>query len=88
MHDADKTDIERRVQAELHVEAFLDLLQKRYGLKPEDVPIILDDMRWLRQHRVGANRITWSVALGLVALAVTGVAKAFWEGFKHSIGHG
>lgn len=78
-------DFEKRVQAELQVEAFLDLLQKRYGLKPEDIPPILDDLRWVREHRLGINRVSWSVALGLLALALSGVATAFWEGLKHAL---
>jgi len=80
-HDA----TERRISAELQVEAFMDLLQKRYGLKSEDIPSILDDLRWVREHRTGINRITWNVALGILTLAIAGLATAMWEGIKHNI---
>lgn len=88
MRADEKEYIERRIHAEAHVEAFIEILQRRYGLKPEDIPVILDDMRWLRQHRVGASRITWSVALGIVAISVSGVVQAFWEGLKKAMTSG
>lgn len=81
----EKDDAERRVEAELQVEAFLDMLQRRYGLKSEDVPAILDDLRWVREHRHGINRVSWSVALGILAIAISGVAAAVWEGLKHTL---
>ena len=81
----EKEDAERRVEAELQVEAFLDMLQRRYGLKSEDVPAILDDLRWVREHRHGINRVSWSVALGILAIAISGVAAAVWEGLKHTL---
>ena len=81
----EKEDAERRVEAELQVEAFLDMLQHRYGLKSEDVPALLDDLRWVREHRHGINRVSWSVALGILAIAISGVAAAVWEGLKHTL---
>lgn len=81
----EKDDAERRVEAEIQVEAFLDMLQRRYGLKSEDVPAILDDLRWVREHRHGINRVSWSVALGILAIAISGVAAAVWEGLKHTL---
>lgn len=81
----EKEDAERRVEAELQVEAFLDMLQRRYGLKSEDVPAILDDLRWVREHRHGINRVSWSVALGILTIAISGVAAAVWEGLKHTL---
>jgi len=84
-NDNERRDVEKRVQAELQVEAFISLLEKRYGLESEDLPEILDDLRWLRKHRAGINRVSWSVALGLLALAAAGVWQAFVEGVKHFI---
>jgi hypothetical protein len=81
-----RDESEHRLLAELQVEAFITLLQKRYGLKPEAIPEILDDMRWLREHRNGINRVSWSVALGILAIALSGVMHALWEGIKASAG--
>ncbi len=80
-----RDDAERRVEAEFQVSAFLTLLENRYGLKSEDVPQILDDLRWVREHRAGINRVSWSVALGILAIAISGVAAAVWEGLKHTL---
>jgi hypothetical protein len=81
-----RDESEHRQLAELQVEAFITLLQKRYGLKPEAIPEILDDMRWLREHRTNLNRVSWSVLLGILAIAISGVAAALWEGIKHKLG--
>jgi len=75
-------DAERRIQAEEIAQAVFQLLTTRYNLKPEDIPEIVDDMRWLRKQRTGIVRIQWSVALGLVALAASGVWQALMTGLK------
>lgn len=81
----EQDDVEARVRAEIQVEAFLSILETRYGLKSEDVPQILDDLRWVREHRNGINRVSWSVALGVLAIAIAGVMNAFWEGIKQVV---
>jgi hypothetical protein len=80
----EKDDVEARINAEIQVEAFLSILESRHGLKSTDIPQILDDMRWLREHRNGINRVSWSVALGILAIALSGVMHALWEGVKAS----
>jgi hypothetical protein len=80
----EKDDVEARINAEIQVEAFLSILETRHGLKSTDIPAILDDMRWLREHRNGINRVSWSVALGVLAIALSGVMHALWEGVKAS----
>lgn len=81
----DRENAELRIQAELQVEAFVSLLTTRYNLKPEDIPQIVDDMRWVRQHRTGISRIQWSVALGILALAISGVWQALITGIKQTL---
>jgi len=81
----EKDDVEARINAEIQVEAFLSILESRHGLKSTDIPQILDDMRWLREHRNGINRVSWSVALGVLAIALSGVMHAIWEGVKASV---
>jgi hypothetical protein len=81
----EKDDVEARINAEIQVEAFLSILESRHGLKSTDIPQILDDMRWLREHRNGINRVSWSVALGILAIALSGVMHALWEGVKQSV---
>jgi hypothetical protein len=81
----EKEDVEARINAEIQVEAFLSILETRHGLKSTDIPQILDDMRWLREHRNGISRISWSVALGILAVALSGVMHALWEGIKTGV---
>lgn len=83
--EAERDAAERRITAELQVEAFISLIQARYGIESKDIPRILDDMRWVREHRGNIGRITWTIALGIIALAVTGLASSLWEGFKHMV---
>ena len=80
----EKDDVEARIAAEIQVEAFLSILETRHGLKSTDIPQILDDMRWLREHRSGISRVSWSVALGILAIALSGVMHALWEGIKQA----
>lgn len=83
----DHANAERRITAEIHVEAFMELISKRYGIEPEDIPRIMDDIRWVREHRSNISRVTWSVALGIITLAVGGLMAAMWEGIKQGLKH-
>ena len=78
----ERENARERVEAELLVEAFLELLERRYGFKSTDIPEILEDLRWVRQSRNGLIRIQWSVALAILALAVSGLVMSLWEGVK------
>ena len=76
-------NLEERIKAEQQVEAFINVLSTRYGLKEHEIPEILDNLRWISRHRAGVSRITWHASLGLVGLAVVGLAAAMWEGIRH-----
>ncbi len=76
---------EDRYHAEIQADAFLEILANRYGIESKDIPEILDDLRWMRKHRNSINRISWSIALAVLAVAVSGVVAAFWEGVKQYV---
>ena len=78
----EREDAKSRVEAELLAEAFMGILEIRYGLKSSDIPEILEDLRWVRQSRTGIIRIQWSIALAVLALAVSGFVMSLWEGIK------
>ena len=78
----EREDAKSRIEAELLVEAFMGILEIRYGLKSSDIPEILEDLRWVRQSRNGLIRVQWSVALAILALAVSGLVMSLWEGVK------
>lgn len=81
----DEIELKRRIIAERQVEAFLGLLETKYNLKSEDIPELLDNVRWISQHRANSSRLSWNVALGLLSLAVAGLGMAVWEGIKQLI---
>lgn len=74
---------EERVKAEELVEAFLRIMFTRYGVKEDEIPEIIDNLRWISRHRAGLSRITWHASLSLLGLAMIGLGAAIWEGIKH-----
>lgn len=78
----ERRDLEKRMQAELQVEAFIELLARRYNLKSEDIPRIVEDWRWLHERRAAFVRLQWSIALGILAIALSGVWSALLTGIK------
>lgn len=74
---------EQRIQAEEQVDAFIQVLSQRYRFKEEDIPEILDNIKWISNHRNGLSRITWSAGLAIVTLGVSGIVLAMFEGIKH-----
>jgi len=75
--------VEERIKAEQQVEAFITILATRYNLKEEEIPQIVDNIKWLSNHRAGIHRISWTAGLALVTLGLSGIAAAMWEGVKH-----
>lgn len=78
-------NLEDRIKAEEQVEVFIRILSTRYGLKENEIPEILDNLRWISRHRAGISRITWHASLSLVGLAIIGLGAAIWEGIKHFV---
>jgi len=79
----DEYAIRRKIAAEAQLLAMLELLESRYNLQPDEIPEILDNLRWLAKHRSNLNRLSWTALLGIITLAATGAASAFVEGVKH-----
>lgn len=76
-------DAQRRLEAEMQAEAFLELLTRRYGIELDDIPKYVEAVRWSMEHRNHISRLVWAVILGLVALSVTGAVHALMEGIKN-----
>jgi hypothetical protein len=70
------------IVAEKQVEAFIAILSRRYGLSEEDIPDIIDNMKWIAKHRNKIENATVYAFLTLLGLLMIGMATAFWEGFK------
>lgn len=80
--------IEDRIKAEEQVEAFITVLTKRYGIQEEEIPDLIEIIRWSADHRRGINRVGWSALLGIVGIAASGIMLAVWEGIKHILTRG
>ena len=80
--------LEDRIKAEAQVESFIEVLARRYGLKEDEIPEIIDNLKWLSNHRRGISRISWSAGLGVIGLGASGLALALWEGIRHFVGKG
>lgn len=62
---------------------------KTFGIDTEDVDhmnAFRDDLRFLREWRLGTNKLTMRVLLTVVTVVVGGAASAIWIGFKNSVG--
>ena len=80
--------LEERIKAEAQVEAFIEIMARRYGLKEDEIPEIVDNLKWLSNHRRGISRISWAAGLAVITLGASGMALAMWEGIKHFLGKG
>lgn len=73
---------EQRAIAEAQSEFFVSTLLRRYGLNETDVPEILDSLRWMKEHRAFMQRVQSGGTLSLIALLVTAIGSAVWQGVK------
>ena len=85
MNEANNANKEEAVQL---VDAFLEILRHRWGIKEEDIPQLLEDIRWLRSQRAGMRRLSWTIVLAVVTSAVAGLSLAIWEGIKQVLRRG
>ncbi len=74
--------------AEQQVDAFISVLATRYGIKEDDLPEMLDGVKWALKHRKMLESIQDKAWLTLMGLGLTGLAVATWEGVKALVGRG
>lgn len=70
-------------QAEVQVEAFLEIITKRYGIPQEDIPKLLEDLKWVSQSRQSIHKAGFFAFMTLLGLIITGAVTAMVEGLKH-----
>jgi hypothetical protein len=87
MNDAtDEQDLEAG-RRERQFDAMVQLFCKRYQVNEDEIPHLIETVRWSRQHRSGISKLHWSAALGVLAAVVTGLLLMIWEGIKHTVTH-
>jgi len=82
MHDL--TDDERRKVA-AQVEAFVELITRRYDVKPEEV---LEAVKWVRERKAFSERVKATGLVSLIGLLITAIGMAVWEGVKAMVSRG
>lgn len=74
---------DEREKAKAEVEAFLQILQERYGITGSD-------LRWLARYHRSLEKYgdltAKALATSIITIAIGGLALAIWEGFKHLLG--
>jgi hypothetical protein len=80
MHEL--TDDERKKVA-AQVEAFVELITKRYDVRPEEV---LEAVKWVREKKAFNDRVKSTGLVSLIGLLITAISLAVWEGVKAMVG--
>ena len=83
-HETDEQDREAG-RRERQFDAMVQIFCKRYGVDSDEIPHLIETVRWSSQHRTGIIRIHWSAALGVLGAVVTGLLLMLWEGIKHTV---
>jgi hypothetical protein len=80
MHEL--TEDERKKVA-AQVEAFVELITRRYDVKPEEV---LEAVKWVRERKAFSERVKSTGLVSLIGLLITAISLAVWEGVKAMVG--
>lgn len=67
-------------QAEKQVQAFLHVLRARYAIEEDDIPRMVDDIRWIAAHRRKMDKISLGIVLSFVGTVMAGAGLLLWEG--------
>ena len=76
MHELTEEE-RRRVHAQ--VEAFVELIIRRYDVNPEEV---LEAVKWVREKKAFNDRVKSTGLISLIGLLVSAIGLAVWEGVK------
>lgn len=70
---------EDREHAALQVDAFVEIVSRRYGITPAD---IVETVRWVRERRAATERMRNFATASLLGTVLAGLLLALWEGVK------
>lgn len=76
---------DRQYEAEKQVNAFIQILAVRYGLREDEIPDFIEAMRWAVEHKRNVNKLSWHAILGIMGALAVGFALIVWEGFKQVV---
>lgn len=76
----ERLSLEDRQRVHAQVDHFIDIISRRYGIKPADV---VDTIVWVRERRSFTSKITMGGALSIIGVVATALAFSIWEGIRH-----
>ena len=71
-----------RAEVAVQVAAVVDLLARRYGIREDEIPDLLESVRWVREHRALIKKMQTAGMLTTLSLIVTAMSAALWEGIR------
>ena len=80
--DEERRNFEKRLQAEMQVEAFGKLFKKQYGITDEEIREFIVLLRWLKDMRGDSIKVKWLALTAFIMMAGTGLWNTFSEGVK------
>lgn len=82
--EQDLSDAERGA-VERQVDYFVETIANRYGVTPEELPTIIENMRWLQKHRQLAARIAGGVTIMVIGAVALMTLSTLWEGLRAAL---
>lgn len=73
---------EERARVTAQVDHFVDLMAHRYNVTPDDV---VDAVRWVKARKEFSSKLSLAGSASLLALVVSALAAALWEGVRSLI---
>lgn len=82
MSDFDRLPEDERLRLARDADVLLALLLKQHGVRQDEVPELLEAVRWVREHRAFLSKIQTGGMLTAMSLLVTALGAAVWEGIR------
>jgi hypothetical protein len=77
--------VELTLAAERQVSVFIAIVCRRYGVTEDEIPKLLDGLRWSMEHRQHLTKMSITGILAIVTTLVGALLLVLWEGLQHII---
>lgn len=68
------------------VEAFIEILSSKYGINEEEIPKLINAVKWAAEHKVTIDKLSMATLVAIITTFVGGVVITIWESIKTYIG--
>lgn len=76
---------EERRKVAAQVEYFIELVGRRYDVRPDEV---IEAVKWVRERRELAGKMKQTGIMSIIGLILSAVSMAVWEGVKAMLAGG